>query len=785
MMRKKKRVFSFILGVTLVFSSGIPPQAAEAATTVTVDPSQEFQTLDGWGTSLAWWGHAIGGWSSSKKADIVENVFDPVNGIGLNAARYNIGGGLNPDRDNSQFRVAADIPSYQPEEGVWDWNADANQRWVLSQAKAEGANLFEAFSNSPPYWMTYWKCASGAKDGGNNLQDPVQVTDGVLEVAVKRTGSNGGAYNDPLINWIQVKTTDGQRLYTVDAGDSTPGSLESGEQFGARNSQEDQAYGTDSSTGYTWGYETYGSTSTADNGSTKWDSVRLDEGDTAGEGITYKFDVDNGEYRVEVGFQDPWSNPDRQVDVIIDGTMTLWEYVAPSTADTRVFEGFYDDFADYLAQVIDHVQSQETIQFHSVSPLNEPVSTWWTCGNDQEGSHFDRSNQNKLIKNVHDALAAQGLSNVHISGPEEYSIDDTIDTYNAYDSTAQSYMSQINTHGYAGGQRAELRNLAALNGKDLWMSEVTKGGSAGHDHDHISGALQLSNQIVADMKEMRPQVWTYWQAVENEQPAVEGDHSHGLIHANFEGSEDYWLQKQYYAMGQYSKYIRPGYTFVDVNHADTIAAYDKSSGDLTMVTTNDTSSDRTLTFDLSQFDTVGSQAASYRTSSTENLQSLSNLSITNQTFTATAQANAITTFTISGVSYDGSLSVNDHTQGIGTHQFEYNGGWGYYNSQSGAYENDNHWSGNTGDTYEITFDGTQIELYGATAPGHGIAAVSIDGGNETDVDFYASSRSDNTRLWTSPTLSQGTHTLKVRVTGRQNSSATGATITADRVVIHP
>lgn len=38
--------------------------------------------------------------------------------------------------------------------GEVDWEVDAGQRWVLLAARERGACIFEAFSNSPPYWMT-------------------------------------------------------------------------------------------------------------------------------------------------------------------------------------------------------------------------------------------------------------------------------------------------------------------------------------------------------------------------------------------------------------------------------------------------------------------------------------------------------------------------------------------------------------------------------------------------------------------------------------------------------
>jgi hypothetical protein len=103
--------------------------------------------------------------------------------------------------------------------------------------------------------------------------------------------------------------------------------------------------------------------------------------------------------------------------------------------------------------------------------------------------------------------------------------------------------------------------------------------------------------------------------------------------------------------------------------------------------------------------------------------------------------------------------------------------------QTGAYQGDNHWSNVANAAYVVPFSGTQVKLYGARAPQHGIAAVSIDGGAETSIDTYSATRADGALLWSSPELAAGTHTLKVRVTGMKNVSATGTYVVADRVDI--
>jgi GH43 family beta-xylosidase len=132
----------------------------------------------------------------------------------------------------------------------------------------------------------------------------------------------------------------------------------------------------------------------------------------------------------------------------------------------------------------------------------------------------------------------------------------------------------------------------------------------------------------------------------------------------------------------------------------------------------------------------------------------------------------------------GIVTVNDNTLGTGNNQYQYTGTWSYGN-QSNAYQSDNHWSNSVNANYQVRFNGRQIRLYGAKANNHGIAAVSIDGGTEVNVDFYAATRSDNTLLWTSPMLAVGNHTLRVRVTGTRNASSSNTFVTGDRVDITP
>lgn len=81
--------------------------------------------------------------------------------LGLNVARYNIGGGDDPT--HASMRADAQMEGFQAgPAAAFDWTRDAAQRRMLHEARNRGANIFEAFSNSPPYWMT----VSGSSSGG-------------------------------------------------------------------------------------------------------------------------------------------------------------------------------------------------------------------------------------------------------------------------------------------------------------------------------------------------------------------------------------------------------------------------------------------------------------------------------------------------------------------------------------------------------------------------------------------------------------------------------------------
>ncbi|KAF1784102.1 Glycoside hydrolase superfamily [Phytophthora cactorum] len=152
--------------------------------------------VEGWGTSLSWWANVFG-----DREDIADVFFSNLSSVSIdgaakdipaldfNIARYNIGGSGNNVIDDSGTEIAMkssekmpafkaiesfwlDWTSTDPASKSWNWDADANQRAMLGLASKRGADVFEAYSNSPPRWMTNYRATAGGDDGATENLKP-------------------------------------------------------------------------------------------------------------------------------------------------------------------------------------------------------------------------------------------------------------------------------------------------------------------------------------------------------------------------------------------------------------------------------------------------------------------------------------------------------------------------------------------------------------------------------------------------------------------------------------
>lgn len=447
-----------------------PMVTASAGTSlIKIEPAVRHQTFEGWGTSLCWWADHVGGWKEDARNWVADTLVDPVNGLGYNIFRYNIGGGENPA--HSHMGPYKALPGFQPSKGNWTWDADANQRAILQRVVLRGSQIIlEAFSNSPPYWMTKSSCASGSSDGSNNLKDDA-----------------------------------------------------------------------------------------------------------------------------------------------------------------------YDDFADYLTEVVKHYRDELGIHFRTLEPLNEPNANWWKANGQQEGCHFAPKQQQQIIDAVSAQLVAKGLSETTVSASDENSLDDAYNNLRAFDDASLAAVSQLNVHSYAGSRRKELRELATSKHKRLWQSES---GPLGQTlADDTEAALFMAGRIISDLRELQPEAWVDWQT---------GDPSPNWASIVLDDeNQSFATLKRYHMHANFSRFIRPGATFIEVDNEDMVAALSADGESLALVVRNgDKTASKSFTFDLARLASVGAEVQVLRTSRTENLVPLAKLPIQDWSFVAKIEPFSITTFLV-------------------------------------------------------------------------------------------------------------------------------------------
>ncbi|DBA70019.1 TPA: hypothetical protein ACH3X2_012319 [Trebouxia sp. C0005] len=130
------------------------------------------QNFEGWGTSLAWFAEYIGCLEDSQQERVADLLFDAETGLGLQIVRYNIGGSNTTLNATNSMRPFAAVPSMLLANGTYNWTLDSKQAGVMLAAQDRGVLIFEAFSNSPPWFMTVSGDPSGNVNGASDNLAP-------------------------------------------------------------------------------------------------------------------------------------------------------------------------------------------------------------------------------------------------------------------------------------------------------------------------------------------------------------------------------------------------------------------------------------------------------------------------------------------------------------------------------------------------------------------------------------------------------------------------------------
>ncbi len=466
-------------------------------------------------------------------------------------------------------------------------------------------------------------------------------------------------------------------------------------------------------------------------------------------------------------------------------------------AASNLKEDCYDDFALYMARAAKWIENDLSTKFGAhvdyIEPMNEPDTNYWSDGSvKQEGCTFKPGEeQSKMLLAMKEALGAAefsgSLGNIKLTGTDETDLGRAISSFQELTDEAKNSIATLGAHTYSGSdsERNALRKLAASHDKVLWMSEVTKGNYDTHSHDSMLGtnAKSQSEGIMADLKYMQPSAWVAWLVADSEYECLQRDESWGLIHCVFEADgpvpdyhtnlvnsngskkrhvpgEGYWqVTKQLYTMMQYSKFLKAGYTMIDIGDSNMCAAVSPDGKELVIVAQN-FAKERSTTIDLSAFTNIG-VAETYRTSDTENCKAIGAASIKDGILTAKLPANSVSTYVIHAESnqqnYKQIVEADVEKPSVAALAV----------SEIGKFRYTGTWDGQTttdmGAEAVFTFQGTRAAVYAAKGPKGAVANVSVDGGTPAKVSLYEKAEIPEALLCDTGELSDGLHTIKVSI----------------------
>ncbi len=243
----------------------------------------------------------------------------------------------------------------------------------------------------------------------------------------------------------------------------------------------------------------------------------------------------------------------------VNGKAQMSEKGVPNLAPEN-----YGAFADYCFDVAEYFIS-EGIPVKFISPINEPQWDWLEG---QEGCHYEPDEVVALLRVFVEKIAEREvLAGVEISGPESGEWGGRTIEYNEaimQDEVLGKYFTCMDNHSYWSDANAKekYRKWKDANYPDLklrtseWCEMVN-----GKDYT-MDSAFNMLDEIYEDLTILDVVSWQNWVAV------APGDYRDGLIYVN-KSKKACRDAKRLWAYGNLTRYVRPGYTRVEVSNAYT------------------------------------------------------------------------------------------------------------------------------------------------------------------------------------------------------------------------
>lgn len=286
-----------------------------------------------------------------------------------------------------------------------------------------------------------------------------------------------------------------------------------------------------------------------------------------------------------------------------------------NTGQSNLKKDMYADFSDYLIDVSKHFIEEEKLPVKWISPINEPE--WdWQESKGQEGCHYTPEECREFLKVFVGKLKESGI-NAKTSAGELGQWSDVTSYMKTIleDEGLRKELSPFAIHSYWSDRTSKVIANQFLkttfSDTKLWMSEWTE--MQGGRDTGMDSALTMAEVINDDLTIGSVTSWQYWIAVSKY------DYRDGLIYTD-EGKQNVIETKRLWVLGNYSKFIDPGFTRINVeseNEDLKVSAFTDGNKKTVIVAVNN--SKETVQTKLNTTNTFNSSKI-YETSDKKNLE---------------------------------------------------------------------------------------------------------------------------------------------------------------------
>ena len=326
---------------------------------------------------------------------------------------------------------------------------------------------------------------------------------------------------------------------------------------------------------------------------------------------------------------------------------TVWSPPAWMKTNNNVIGGHlrpdkYLAFAEYLSMYVRGYKEHHGIDIYAISLANEPDVTVRYSSCNWTGKEFHDFLKFLIPVFERDKITAKVIVGEHSAWTENPVLE------SLQDSVTAARIDIVGVHAYHAADKDPFPPIAQRVGplvetlkqkKKIWQTEAA---NLGWNFPDIRDGIYWAKVLHTHVAENFANAWLYWWAVS------QSNNGGSMIHMNMD-KKTYTVDKRLYTIGNYSRFVRPGYFRIHTNSelmpGVLVSAYkSEPENKLVVVVINENVIARKLELSLVGINAIS--AVPCRTSLTEDLVSLPELRITDNILKATLAPGSVTTFLV-------------------------------------------------------------------------------------------------------------------------------------------